>query len=194
MNTFRLLAAAALLAAPVSLHAQQASQVRSGIAMSFGLGAGSNGYTCANCGSGRRNGGSVFLSIGGTVSPSVVLAGELSGWSREQDGTSYTTAFIGPTAQWYPNVDAGFFLKAGAGIGSVRLKDNTVFSQDELLSNGFGYQVGMGYDLPITHSFALTPYVGYMGMSGSSATVNGQSVNEKLDANFWHYGLGLTWH
>jgi hypothetical protein len=196
-SILRLFTAVSLFAAPTALEAQRSittMPARDGFSFGLGLGAGSNGYACTGCGTDRRNGGSGYLTIGYAMSPSLLVSGEVNGWSRQQDGTSYSTAFVGPTAQWYPAVDAGFFLKAGAGLGSVRLKDNTALSQDEMLSRGFGYQVGTGYDLQITHSFSLTPYVGYMGMAGSNASVNGQSMNEKLDGNFVHYGIGLTWH
>ncbi len=196
-NFIRIFAAVSLLVAPAALHAQRRIApipARDGFSFGLGLGAGSNGYSCTGCATERRSGGSGYLSIGYAMSPSMLVAGEVNGWSREQNGTRFTTAFVGPTAQWYPNADAGFFLKGGAGLGSVQLKDNTTLSQDELLSRGFGYQVGTGYDVRVTQSFSLTPYVGYMGMAGSNVRVNGQNMNEKLDANFVHYGIGLTWH
>jgi hypothetical protein len=187
------LALAALLAATPAL-AQSPRQPRQGFNISFGLGGGSAGASCSECSSDRENAPSMYLRIGGALRPSLVLAGEINGWSKTEtelgvEGT-VTIATVNAIAQWYPNPAAGFFVSAGLGAGSMEVEFKApgfgTFSDN---TTGLGYQVGTGYDIPMTGSFSLTPFVTFFGTAGGKV----ESSNEKLDGNVVQFGLGFSW-
>src|SRR5438270_11393364 len=123
-----------------------------GFTMSFGLGNGSAGVSCSGCATDRENGLSGYLSMGGAVSPTLVLGGELNGWSKSKNGADSRIGFVTGYAQWYPSVSNGFFVKPGIGMGSMTIEDKTTVPADKLESMGLAYQFGLGYDFRMSHS------------------------------------------
>lgn len=186
-------ALAALLVATPAI-AQSPPKPRQGFNISFGFGGGSAGVTCSECESDRESAPSMYLRIGGTVRPSVVLAGEINGWSKSQteqgiQGT-ITIASVNMVAQWYPQPATGFFLTGGLGAGSISMEIKAPgFATISDHTTGLGYQVGTGYDIPVAGTFSLTPFVTYFGTAGGKV----ESSNAKLDGNVVHFGLGFSW-
>ena len=186
------LAAAPALAQGTTSH----QQTRDGLSISFGVGAGSAGFSCDGCGSDRGNGGSGYLRIGGTVRPNLIVAGEMNGWTKQNDGATGTIGFLTAVVQWYPAPAAGFYLKGGIGGGGMQIDvtDVTTGTTERLESSGVGLQVGTGYDWRVAQNFSLTPYVDFLTTAGGEARYDGASLNEKLNANVIQFGLGFTWH
>lgn len=52
----------------------------------------------------------------------------------------------------------------------------------------------MGYDLAIARRWSITPYVNYLATAGAKGQLNGVNTNESFNANYFQYGLGLSWH
>jgi hypothetical protein len=203
-NIVRTIAAVALLAAPVAVQAQgrgmsrpaaQPTNDRDGYSLSLGLGGGSNAYTCPGCGtSDRQNGLSGYLRAGKGFSKSVMAGIELNGWNKTETNVTSRTGMLSAIAQWYPSMTNGFFAKGGMGIGRTSVDDKSTATPNKAESTGFGYQLGMGYDMSVARRWSITPYVNYLATAGANAKLNGVDANQKIDANYLQYGLGLTWH
>jgi len=190
MKRIAILAAAALLVASASASAQNA-QVRDGFTFSFGLGGGSAALSCPGCGTTpRETGGSGYLRLGGAISPSLVIAGEANGWSKEVNDVNVQMGTVAAVAQWYPAVSNGFYVKGGVGVSSYTEDDPGAKAQ----AIGLGYQFGMGYDWRIARNFSLTPYMNFLGMANSEVKVDGSNVGQKIGTSNMQYGLGFTWH
>jgi hypothetical protein len=200
-NLLRALSAVALLSAPLAAQGRRAAvQVaaqpndRAGYSFSIGLGGGSNGYSCPNCVTDRQNGGSGYLRVGKGMTPSLMMGVELNGWNKTKNNVTGRTGMLSAIAQWYPSTTNGFFAKGGLGVGRTTLDDKSTTPTSKIQSTGFGYQVGMGYDMSIARRWSITPYVNYLATAGASAKLNGVSMNQNLNANYVQYGLGLSWH
>jgi hypothetical protein len=202
-NMIRALAAVALLSSPLAAQGRTTARAavhpttndREGYSLSLGLGGGSNAFTCPGCGtSTRENGASGYLRVGKGMSQSVMAGLELNGWNKSENSVTGRTGMLSAIAQWYPSMTNGFFAKGGLGIGRTTIDDKSGTVADKTESTGFGYQVGMGYDMSIARRWSITPYVNYLATAGANAKLNGVDANQKLDANYLQYGLGLSWH
>jgi hypothetical protein len=207
MSMLRTMTVIAALSTPLALHAQHTSkgamkaaeqsnaQMREGYNASLGLGAGSSGVTCSGCATNRTTGFSGYARVGKAWSQSLLFGGELNSWNKSENGTSAYTGMVSAIAQWYPSVTNNFFVKGGMGVGRTHAeaKATATTPANTVQSTGFGYQAGMGYDVPIARRFSVTPYVNYLATAGATQQVNGQSTNIKMNANYVQYGLGLSW-
>ena len=168
-----------------------AAQAHDGFTISFGLGGGSAGVSCgSNCTSNRETSPAGYLRIGAAVRPNLVIAGEMNGWSKSENGGTFTIGTVNAVAQYYPVANNGLYLLGGMGYGTMQAKydfGGGVTASDN--ANGFGYQVGAGYDWRLMPSFSLTPYVGYFATAGGKF-----SDGTKADGNVFQFGLGFTWH
>jgi hypothetical protein len=150
-------------------------QSRHGFWFSAGLGYGSLG--CQNC-SGRTGGLSGNIAFGGTLSPKLLLGVSSNGWVKSENGTTLTVNAITAAARFYPSARGGFFLLGGLGLGTVSASITGAGSGSE---TGWGALLGLGYDIPLSHSFRLTPYWNGFAMNSSN-----------VDANVGQIGLGIT--
>src|SRR5947207_5647042 len=96
----RLVAVCALGFVSLAAIAQaQNAQARQGFWFSGGLGYGSLG--CDNCGS-REGGVSGGLSLGGTITPRLLVGVGTSGWTKSQQGARLTVDEIDARVRFYP--------------------------------------------------------------------------------------------
>ena len=201
-NILSALTAVALLAAPLAAQGRVSSRRapapvsndRDGYSLSLGLGGGSTGVSCTGCATNRQNGPSGYLRVGKGMTPSLMMGLELNGWNKTENSATARAGMFSAIAQWYPSMTNGFFLKTGAGLGRTTIEDNSTTPSNKLQSTGFGYQFGTGYDMSIARRWSITPYVNYLATAGAKAQLNGVSSNEAFNANYFQYGLGLSWH
>jgi hypothetical protein len=181
--------ALALIASPAL--AQGAT--RQGFTISFGLGAGSAAVSYENVSTDRLGGPSGYLRLGGAVTPSLIIAGESHGWTRNDGSVTSTVGYLMAVAQWYPQSAGGFHLLGGVGMGMVNEED-TAPGGYKLESVGGALQLGMGYDVRMSRSFSLTPYINFLGMGGGEPKMDGVGQGGTLSANVVQFGLGFSWH
>jgi hypothetical protein len=154
-----------------------AAQERHGFWFNGGLGYGSLG--CEDCGS-REGGLSGGLSLGGTLSPKLLLGVGTTGWYKDVGGASLTVGTLDARLRWYPSRTGGFFLTTGLGVGSIRASADGFGSASE---TGVGFMLGLGYDIRVGSGVSLTPFW------------NGFAVRtDNSDANVGQLGLSLTLH
>lgn len=155
---------------------------RVGLWGGFGFGAGLLGCLESDCShdewsfSGRGQ-------LGGTLSPSLRLAGGTNGYYKEVDGVDFTVGAVTFQVQWYPS-EGDFFVLGGAGLAwaeaSASFEGFTV-SETE---TGAAFVAGLGYDLSINKSgsLALTPFFNWVVTT----------IDPTID--FLQFGLGLTFN
>jgi hypothetical protein len=167
---------------------------RSGYSVSLGLGGASTALTDGSgAASDRENGASGYLRVGKGFTPSVMLGVELNGWNKTENGGTARTGMLSMIGQWYPSLTNGFFAKAGVGLGRTTIDDNTA-PTSKFEATGLGGQLGMGYDMAIARRWSITPYVNYLATKGATMKIDGTDTNQKMGANYFQYGLGLSWH
>lgn len=202
-NLLRTIATVALLSSPLALQAQGRATARAaaaptndraGYSLSLGLGGGSSTYTCVGCPTDRENGASGYFRVGKGMTPSVMAGIELNGWNKTENNVTGRNGMLSAIAQWYPSMTNGFFAKGGLGIARTTIDDRSTAAPDKVEATGFGYQVGMGYDMSIAKRWSITPYVNFLGAASANAKLNGVDAGEKLGSNYVQYGLGLSWH
>jgi len=175
----------ALMGAPVAQA--QHPQTRQGFWIGFGFGYGSLKVSCNGCSNVPSEGGiSGFLKMGGTVSDKLLLGGETNGWSKKVNGTTVTAGNVSFTAYYYPAPANGFFLRGGLGFADYKEEGSSG-------STGFGFTLGMGYDVRVGTNFSLTPVANFSW--GSVGDVqSGPTTVPGVKENVFQIGLGFTWH
>ena len=164
---------------------------RQGFWLGLGAAAGSAGIECSGCGSDRKNGGSGYVRLGGTLSPHWLLGAEIDGWTRSESGTDMVIANVALVASWYPSRTGGFFLKFG--LGGLAYRETT--GPDKAETTGGSAVIGIGYDIPIGRTLSLTPFLNSMASSKSKMKVNGTEVpGVEMNPNLVQFGLALSWH
>jgi hypothetical protein len=155
----------------------QKAPLRQGFWFSGGLGMGSLG--CDNCGTSRENGVSGDISLGGTLSPRLLLGVGTAGWSKSEQGGRLTVATLDARVRFYPWTTGGFFVTGGIGGAQVRESVGNV----SVSESGVGALFGIGYDYRVARNASVTPYWNGFGMK-----------NDRTDANVGQIGLAITLH
>lgn len=155
----------------------------------FGLGAGVLGCLESGC-SHDEWGFSGNGRLGGTLSPSLRLAGGTNGYFKQLDVTDqvnadadFTLGVVSAQALWYPSA-GDFFLLGGIGFAwaETSISSGSISVSDS--ETGAGFVLGFGYDLVLNRSgsLALTPFANWVITT----------IDPTLD--FIQFGLGLTFN
>jgi hypothetical protein len=170
---------AAVAVSAASAQAQRSTQrnapIRDGFWVSGGLGYGSLG--CDNCGS-REGGLSGDISLGGTISPRLLLGVGSAAWTKSEQGVTMTVGTLDARVRFYPSATGGFFLTGGIGFGQAKLTGFGTATE-----NGVGTLLGLGYDIRVAKNTSITPYWNGFAMK-----------NNNTDANVGQMGLAVTLH
>jgi Outer membrane protein beta-barrel domain len=144
------------------------AQTREGFTFTIGVGVGGADVTCDNCsgslGDDIEYGPAFNVRVGRAANKHLVGTAELTLWGKKWDGPDGTDVSIGlgnlmGTFQVYPSATSGFYLKAGAGMARARAELKGINVKDTETSKlGFGYQAGMGWDIPAGR-IAITPEI-----------------------------------
>jgi hypothetical protein len=184
------LGALALLVASSPASAQKAEQ-RQGLHISLGLGSGSVGLSCDDCsGIDRENSTSGYLNISTAIRPNLTVGGEISGWTKSEDGADGTVSSFMAVAHYYPMARQNVFVSGGLGLTRMSMDDGS----GEMKNNALGLQIGAGYDWRVARNFALTPYAQWVKGMQADVKVDGTSSGVKMGADVFQFGLGLTWN
>ena len=170
----------------------QESSAREGFWWGLGLGYGWAHVSCDICLADRKGNLSATVNLGGTISPSFLLGGELNGWMRggEENVDEYMASMSG-VAYWYPKANGSFYLKGGFAYMTYRISDD----EEALTSSGFGPQIGAGYQFRITRHASLQPYLNaIVTFPTSNLDIDGNRQAADVSLSLIQFGLGLTWH
>jgi hypothetical protein len=173
MKILPALLAAALLAAPAAASAHPGASTsgqRDRWYIGFGLGSGAGSYSIDGdrvCFRYAHGGASPLnlafqLEIGATVTPTLLLGGEISGLVSyaDVDGVDSTLSAsqLLLVATWFP-MERGLFLRGGAGLAGIEQETDDGFFRTHARANGAGLLAGVGYAWWLGHRFNLTAHV-----------------------------------
>lgn len=167
-----------------------AEPMRHGFWLAGGFGRGSESYRFANDPYTESVDKPVFaFRMGGTPDQHLRLGGEVTTWvnpTTDLDGYNVTETLSSLTlvGQFYPLETAGLFIKGGAGVG---VSATSLEYSNTITETGFVVQYGVGYDIRLGSSLALTPTV---EMFRHRFT---QRDEPDLDERLFHIGVALTW-
>ena len=147
-------------------------QVRSGFWFNIGMGYGTAG--CEDCFI-RDAGLSGGLSMGTTIGDRVLLGVGTTGFAKELQGELLSVGTLDARIRFYPVKTSGFFMNAGAGLGTLSYGGESEF--------GFGLMLGLGWDIRLGRNVSLTPFWNGFAMA-----------NSNVDANVGQIGIGVTIH
>jgi hypothetical protein len=164
---------------------------RHGVHFSVGAGASSVSATCAGCQidlvKDRITGFSGVLQLGGYVTPRLAIAGEFSGWIKNDDLLDRRIASASLVMLAYPSARAGFFLKSGIGGMRAVIENDAGFLQ----TTAFASQLGLGYDIPLG-AISLTPYANMIWTFGGETNFSGVGLPETVSPNALQVGLAFS--
>ncbi len=160
---------------------------RDGFFAAIGLGGGSESFD-ANDGLGwsdDKGGATGYIKIGGAVSNSLMLGGELNGWASryQRQGYDRSLASLMFIAQWYPARRSDFWLRGGAGWARDHLSIYGTSGDINSHENGTALAVGLGYDFRVGRKVSITPSLDFQGQRYDSH-----------DERLISLGIGVTFH
>jgi len=96
--------------------------------------------------------------LGGTVGQQLRFGGEVFVWSNYQGSITETLVTVMPIAQFYPVRSAGLNVRGGVGYAWSGVSDNYYYGVS-VGDNGFSTLLGVGWEIPVSSKFFITPGV-----------------------------------
>lgn len=178
----------ALLMALAFLPAPSSAQGSPSFWGGIGVGTGSARLSCDICTNDRTAGMSGSAALGFRVGERVRVGVEGNAW-RDKDGDLETILWSGSLVGYlYPSSTRAFWTKLGAGIMRYQADDE----DDEVRANTFGLLVGAGYDIPMTGSLSVGPFVTLATSSRADLTSGDRTIRERVSHSLLH--LGVVFH
>ncbi|MDZ4864681.1 MAG: hypothetical protein SGJ01_14715 [Gemmatimonadota bacterium] len=175
--------------APVAAQ-RAATTPRHGLWVGAGLGLGSAQLTCSVCRGGRDGGTTGYLRIGTTVGRNVLVGAETNIWYHTAGQVDYLMAALSGVVYLYPRPGSGLYLKTGAGFAQYSAKDNT----DKVSSNSLALQVGAGWEILMTRSLSIVPFLNFLGTTGGDVRINRTISGLSANTSLIQLGVGVTLH
>lgn len=174
-----------VLVVAASLSAQEMPQ-RQGFFIGLGLGGG-GGEVSGNT---DANGGTGWLTLGGTVSQKLRLAADFQGFTPKDNGdANYATSTF--AALWYPSARGNFFLKGGVGAAEVSIHR----PGPDGSGVGFGSVVGAGYDFRVGRKISITPqFTMFGGGTGDIKDGDGNVLANDVNFGIATLSVGVVFH
>lgn len=170
--------------------AAQHPQTRKGFWIAFGLGFGSAQLKCDACSFDREGGGVGHIRLGGTLNEKLLLGGDVTAWTKDIEGVTFSLGNVSFIAQYYPTATGGLFLKGGAGFSTIQASEGG----NEARGEGFGLSAGLGYDIRVGRNISLTPLADFVFGGSRDLQYQGSTLVPGLSFNAITLGLGVTFH
>ena len=135
----------------------------------------------AGLGTGIGNGiggQSANLALGWSLSPHLLVAVGSSDWRDSIDRATLTLGTLDTRVQFYPQLDGGFFLTGGLGLGYMWLSDSG--NGPDI---GRAIVIGLGYDARIRENVSITTFINWADIHTPDPRGNVAQI-----------GIGLTFH
>lgn len=162
------------------------SAAREGFFIGFGFGGGGGEVT----GNAEAEGGTGWLTLGGTVSPKVRLAADFNGLVvDEADRLDLGTSTL--SVLFYPSASGNFFLKGGVGAATVAMR----VPGPDGAGIGYGTVLGAGYDLRVGRRISITPqFTVFGGRTGDIEDDDGNAIANDVEFGLASLSIGIVFH
>ena len=191
--SLRLMASACVVATlALSQPASAQQPTLRGPWLGAGIGTASASVNCEICSDDRNGGLSGFLTGGITLSPSVRLGAELSGWFDTTDEIRQRLLLYGASAYWNPTPASQWFLKGGLGIINYHADDAADEDDEPLGASAAALQIGSGYEFQAGSRLRITPYANLL-VSTSGNLTSGNLIVTDASFSVFQVGAGVTW-
>jgi hypothetical protein len=170
----------------VASAAAQEAPHRQGFFIGLGFGGGGGEVS----GNPDVNGGSGWLTLGGTLSPKVRLAGDFQGFTPN-DNSNFQMGTSTVAVLFYPSARGNFFLKGGVGAAEVSISGPGPDGD----GIGFGSMLGAGYDFMVGKRVSITPqFTIYGGKTGDIEDSAGNPIANDVDFGVATFSIGIVFH
>jgi len=186
----RILSTLLITTAALALGGGASAQTRDGFFVGVGAGWGSAKVESEDLDStGRQGSWTANLRVGTTFGDRLLVGAELNGWFDSEAGES-VSLFNTTLALYYYPADSGLFLKGGVGLSRADfdLGDETVSGL------GWGVMAGLGYDIPIGNSTAVTPVATFWYGKPGDLTIEDIDILHGFKHNVFELGVGITFY
>jgi len=183
----------ALLASLLTSPLLAQTTARWGVVAGLGIGVGAADVHCATCSGGDIGGPSMNARLGGALREDLMLVAELDAFSGSKyvnfATNSSSLEALNVVALWYPRGPGGYFVSAGLGGGRVGSSSGRLFSgyQSPI---GPAYKVGVGYDIKVGASLAITPFTSFVYVAGGTP----KGMTEKLSGSVIVAGVSANFN
>jgi len=167
---------------------------RSGLWISAGADLGYGKANCRVCNTDAVLGPAGTVQIGGSPSQKALVSLEFSYWRSGADTTAQEYALALAAVRYYPMQRGPFFVMAGFGVG--RYAEERVSPTGpswSLSANGFAFQVGAGYEIPLAGRIKIGPVVRYISAGGHKVKLNQLGESRDMNGRWLRIGAHLTW-
>ena len=154
-----------------------------------GVGGGSAGIECSICTDARKPSFSFMAALGGSASPKFKFGIEGLAWVISDQDTTRQYFAGAAIVQWLPLPKHPLHLQVGVGAGGYGERGDGA----KITAFGLNFLVGAGYEIRISRSWYISPYVRYLFSNGLSAKRNRQLLFSKLDFDILYFGVGFGW-
>jgi hypothetical protein len=176
---------------PADAGAQSARRVP-GYWVGLGAAGALAGLNCESCADTEsRIGPSAALTIGRTLSPSLGVGLELSGWRKGVHGAVDHQGYLMATAFFFPG-QRGAYLAGSLGV--ARFASASGRGGDRTTTLGGAWRVGAGYDFPFGREISLAPFVSYFRSVPAGLKINGNALGIEITQHMIQLGVGLQWN
>lgn len=173
-------------AAPPPTQQAAESDRRRGVHANLGLGAGAGDVVCDGCDYPSETALSGFVGLGTSVGEQYVLGVDATGWRSNKDGTEARIYGLMAALTSYPRETSGLFITAGVGLIGYQEE----VAGGDLTATAVGYVGRLGYELPVSGRFTVSPYVAFLSTFGATVfKVEGDRTGE---FNFNNLQAGLA--
>lgn len=168
---------------------------RSGLWGGLGLGLGSARSTCSVC-AGRATGPAAQVRVGGTISPTVLVGVQASGWFKNAEADDRSNLMLTALVTLYPWRDKGLYLEGGIGAYRYIEADTT----EELMTQGLALHIGVGFDVHIGRGLSLSPFAAVVASGSGNPTLHDKASGSRLpllsdmSVRFSQFGVAATLH
>jgi hypothetical protein len=97
--------------------------------------------------------------------------------------------------RYYPSTSMPLLVHAGLGVG--RYAEERVSGTGNswaLSAHGFTFDVGAGYEFPLSQRFKFGPVVRFVSARAHKATRNQLCELQDMEGRFLRIGAQITWH
>ena len=181
-----LITTAALAVAAPAVHAQ----TRDGFFVGAGAGWGSAKVDSDDSDGGSREGSfTANIRVGTAIGDRTLAGVELNGWFDSENDVS-VSLFNTTVALYYYPADNGLFVKGGVGLSRADFD----VGNETASGIGWGVMAGVGYDVQIGDSTAVTPMATFWYGKPGDLKIEGIEVIRGFKHNVFEAGVAISFY